>query len=78
MFKKKNNITICTEVKNAIDIEEFTNEIKTYGVIENYISGDTIYVSFVTKLDTKNVAKLLKEKLYKAETSIHGSVIFFK
>ena len=78
MFNKKNTITICADAKYAIDIKEITNQIKTYGVIENYLKGDVIYVSFTTKISQKELAKLLKKKLYKTEAEIHGAVIFLK
>ena len=50
MFNKKNTITICADVKYAIDIEEITNQINTYGIIENYLKVYVIYVSFTTKI----------------------------
>ena len=78
MFNKKNYITICTDVKNAIDVEEFINQIKIYGVIDNYLKGDTIYISIVTNKNANRISKLLKEKLYKARTKVHGSVIFLE
>lgn len=76
MFKMSNAITICVDKEYWEDVRECIKYVKTVGVQQVHARNNNIYVGFNTKLPIGEVAKILKEKLYKVQTIIIGGTIF--
>lgn len=79
MLNNKNAMTVCVDVKHNLDVHAIIdNDIKTIGVHEVYLDGNTVYIGFETKFTITNVAKILKEKLNKSKVKIVGGTIFVR
>lgn len=80
MFKKYNEIVICVDSKYTVDVEHFINDyVKVGDVVNVYVDGNKSYTGFKTKATTKQLSKLIEEKLYKAKVkNIVRGVVFLE
>lgn len=79
MLKFKKAMTVCVDKKYNIDVQRvIDHDIRTIGEQYVYLKDDKVYVGFETKSTAAEVAKTLKEKLYKVDSTIVGGTIFVK
>ena len=76
MFRRKNYITICVELEYMSDIFNLINNIDIYGTISEYLDGNKLYITFVTKTKTQKIVKFIESKLYKTEVMVFGNFIY--
>lgn len=61
MFKSRHIVTICVDNEYHLDMQRFIDKnIKTIGVINNYIDDHKSFTAFETKMDTANIANRLQ------------------
>lgn len=80
MFKKTKDIVVCVNKKYNLDVQHIVDHhVKVVrGTINIYLRDDDVYVAFKTKMNAADVAKVIKEKLYKSDTTIVESIVFVK
>lgn len=77
MFKRRKAMTVCVDEKYHFDVDELISKINMGWTHVCYANGKA-YLGFETKLTMGEVAKLIKQKLYKTEAEVVGGVIFVK
>lgn len=77
MLKRRKAMTVCADEKHYLDVDEIVSTINM-GLTHVYYANEKVYLGFETKLTMGEVAKLIKQKLYKTEAEVVGGVIFVK
>lgn len=79
MLKFKKAMTVCVDKKYNIDVQHvIDHDMHTIGEHYVYLNDDKVYIGFETKSTIAEVAKTLKEKLYKVDLTIVGGTVFVK
>lgn len=77
MFKRRKAMTVCVDKEHYLDVDKVISTINM-GLTYVYWTDEKVYCGFETKLTMGEVAKLIKQKLYKTEAEVVGGVIFVK
>lgn len=80
MLKRKHTVILCVDNEYHLKMQRFVDEnIKTIGVVRNYVDDHKSFTAFETKMDIKSIDKLLlyleKDEITYFGTTVIGDLI---